>query len=346
MAVNTIDYAANLSANTERGPSEVIWGSPGGVGGFIADFLQDPRLGMQYFDDFESAGNAAVGIYPGLAAVTTGSLGRWAFIAPAGGGFGDAAVVGGALQMACGSLAVSSTNQTTEVINSNVGCFQISASSSTAGGLQGKLAFEARVALTSITNGKRDAFVGLIDQGPASSAALQALFPFTQAGSSSNNLTSTYNMIGFYFPSASTTGQPSGDCQFVYGLASTAPVFASNLKGLISNVGGSAIAAGTYYKLGFVYDPLQSPPTVISSASDGQTVGNTAKAMIRIYVNGSQAAAFLTQTQNILTASFPTGVMGPIVAISPAVSGTSNTASNSAGLLNLDWLRVAQNATT
>lgn len=342
MTVKSINYMANLAQNTERGPTEAVWEQGNTGNAWVEDFLSNPRLGLQFFDDFECAGNAAVGIYPQLAALTLGSIGRWAFIAPAGGGFGDGGIVGGALQLECGSLAVSSTNQTTECIYSNVGCFQISGASSTSGSLQGKLVFEARVALTSITNGKRDVFIGLIDQAPASTAALQALFPFTQAGSSSNNLTSTYNMIGFYFPSASTTGQPSGDCQFVYGLASTAPVFASNLKGLISNVTGTAIAAGTYYKLGFIYDPF-APPTVITKASDGQTVGNTAKAMITVFVNGSKAPAFLTQTQNILTASFPTGIMGPICAISPAVSGTSNSGSTSAGLLNVDWVRIAQN---
>ena len=339
MAVKTVGYSVNTVANTERGPTELIWGMPGTGNAWVEDFLQDPRLGLQFFDDFACTGQ--VGIFPGLATLTIGSMGNWAFIAPLGGGFGDAAIVGGAVTLQAGSLAIASTNQTTEVIFSNVGAFQITANSSGASALQGRMAFEARIALTSVTNGKRDAFVGLIDQAPASSAALQALFPFTQAGSSSNNLTSTYNLIGFYFPSASFTGNPSGDCTFVYGLASTAPVFGSNLKGLISNVGGSAIVAGTYYKLGFIYDPL-GPTTAITKASDGQTVGNTAKAMIRVYVNGSQAGAFLTQTQNILTASFPTGVMGPICALSPTVSGTSNSGTASAGLLNVDWLRVAQ----
>ncbi len=351
MSVKSAVYLANAptptaltGANTERGPTEIIWAAQGNdQNAWVEDFIQDPRLGMYFFDDFECSGQ--VGIYPGIAALTQGSIGRWGLIAPAGGGVGDASIVGAAIQLQCGSLAIASTNQVTEVLYSNTGCFQISASSSTAGGLQGRLAFEARIALTSVTNGKRDAFVGLIDQAPASSAALQALFPFTQAGSSSNNLTSTYNLMGFYFPSASATGIPSGDCVFVYQLASTAPVFASNLKGLISNVGGSAIAAGTYYKLGFVYNPNE-PYVNVSKASDGQTAGNSRRPMIKVYVNGIQAAAFLTQTENILTASFPTGIMGPIVAISPAVSGTSNSATNSAGLLNLDWLRIAQNSLT
>ncbi len=339
MAVKSAQYLANASANTFRGPSLAIWGAPGSPNAWVEDFLQDPSLGLHFFDDFECVGQ--LGIFPQIAALTQGGIGRWAAILPIGGGLGDASIVGGALQMLPGSLANSSTNQITEVIYSNVGCFQISGASSTSGSLQGRLAFEARVALTSVTNGKRDAFIGLIDQAPASTAALQALFPFTNAGSSSNNLTSTYNLIGFYFPSASYAGQPSGDCVFTYGLASTAPIFASNLKGLISNVGGSSILANTYYKLGFTYDPM-APTLAITKASDGQTAAAIARAMIRVYVNGVPAAAFLTSGNNILTASFPTGVMGPICAISPTSSGTGNSASTQSGFMNVDWLRVAQ----
>jgi hypothetical protein len=339
MAVKSFLYLNNLVANTERGPTEAIWGSPGTPNAWIPDFQQDPRLGLHVWEEFECS--PTPGLFPLLAALTYGSVGKMALLASIGGGVGDAVIIGGGVSLQCGSLAIASTNQDTTMAFSACGAFQISGASSTSGSLQGKLAFEARIALTSVTNGKRDVFVGLCDQTTNSTAALMALVPFTQAGSASNNLTSTLNMIGFYFPSSSSAGIPAGDCVFVYQLASTAPVFASNLKGLISNVGGSAIAAGTYYKLGFVYDQ-NAGPGLIGTASDGQTVGNTAKAMIRVYVNGVQAAAFLTQTQNILTASFPTGIMGPMAAISPAVSGTSNSGTASAGLLSIDWMRVAQ----
>lgn len=346
-AQQPVRYLGNTVTSTYQGPSAVIWSGsqPGGSvtpGAWIEDMIVDPAVGMHFYEGFESS--STPGLYP-IAALTQATMGRMALLAPAGGGINDAGIVGGAIQMQAGSLAIASTNQITEVLYSAVGCFRISGASSTSGSLQNKLAFEARVALTSITNGARDVFVGLIDQAPKSTAALQALFPFTQAGSSSNNLTSTYNLIGFYFPSASTAANPTGDCQFVYQLASNAPVFASNLGGLISNVTGAAIAAGTYYKLGFIYDP-QAQTIPIGTATNGQTVGNSARGMLRIYINGIQAAAFLTQANNILTASFPTGIMGPIAAISPCVSGTSNSGSASAGLLNVDFIRVAQTAQT
>ena len=129
----------------------------------------------------------------------------------------------------------------------------------------------------------------------------------------------------------------------MYQLASTAPVFASNLDSLVSRVTGSAIVAGTFYKLGFIYDPIAQVQQIVT-ASDGQTVGVVARGMLKVYVNGIAAAAFLTQTQNILTASFPTGIMGPIAAFANVSnSGTSNSATNLSGLFTLDWMRVAQN---
>ena len=344
MAVKTVGYAANLSANTERGPSEAIWGlvQPGNAG--VEDFLQDPRLGSYIWEEFDSSGCGNLALLGLGQATTFTNVGRWSLMVPAGGGVVDAGIIGGAIQLCPGSLANSSTNQIATFLTSNFGCYQLITNSSGTSALQGRLAFEARIALTSVTNGKRDAFVGLCDPLASSTATTQALYPFTAAGSGSNNLNSTITtngLIGFYFPSSSFTGNPSGDCCFAYGLSNIAKVLGSNLKGLVSNVTGSAIAAGTYYKLGFVYDQF-APPSVITSASDGQTAGNTAKAMLRIYVNGLQAAAFLTQTQNILTASFPTGIMAPLLALAPSSSGTGNTATNQSGFLNVDWVRVAQ----
>ncbi len=60
MAVKTMGYnangPANTTANTQRGPSESVWNpvNPGGAG--VADYQQDPRLGIQFFDDFAVTG--------------------------------------------------------------------------------------------------------------------------------------------------------------------------------------------------------------------------------------------------------------------------------------------------
>lgn len=334
MSVKTVGFNLNLALNTERGPSEAIWNvvNPGNAG--VADFIQDPRLGMYIFDEFAIGGSP--GLYPSTALIT-GSVGQWGALAPIGGGMTDGAIVGGGMTLAPGSLAVSSTNQTAAVLFSQTGAYQITANSSGNSALQGRLAFEARVMLSSVTASKRDAFVGLCDQTPQSSAALQCLLPFTVvSGGTANALTSTRNLIGFYAPSSTNT-----DWGFVFQLASTAAVLVSNMQSLVSQVTGTAIAAATFYKFGFVYDPVAPTQTIVTIAN-GQTAGNVARAMLTVFVNGIKAAAFLTQTQNILTASFPTGIMGPIMAIVPSSSG-ANSGSTQSGTMTVDWIRVAQN---
>lgn len=333
MAVKTAQYLANLTASTQRGPTEAIWGAQGSGNAWVADFIQDPSLGMHFFDDFLVTGY-------NTGAVGAGSLGQWAcYIGSAAPTFSDGGIVGGGLQFNPSSIAVSSgTSTPTAAITGLTGAYQISAGSTNASNLQGKLAFEARVMLTSVAASQRDAFVGLADQTTPSSN-----LPFlVLSGGSSQMLTTTRNLIGFY-----NADQGRGqDWAFVFQKASTAPVFCSNLNSLVSRVTGSAITAGTFYKLGFVYDPNAQVQTV-GTASDGQTVGQISKAMITVYVNGIAAAAFLTQTQNILTASFPTGIMAPLVAFANcSSSGTGNSATSQGGTMCVDWLRVAQNAIT
>ncbi len=344
MAVKTVGYSANTALNTERGPSEAIWGAPGTGNAWVEDFIQDPRLGTYTWDEFDSSGVGNLALLGLGQATTFTNLGRWSLLVPAGGGVVDAGVLGGIVSLVPGSLANSSTNQITSFLTANFGCYQLITNSSGASAIQGRLAFEARVALTSVTNGKRDAFIGLCDPLASSTVTTQNLYPFTAAGSASSNLNSTITtngMLGFYFPSSSFASNPSGDCCLAYGLSNVAKVLGSNLRGLVSNVTGTAIAAGTYYKLGFIYDQF-AQPLQITSASDGQTAGNVARAMLRVFVNGMPAAAFLTSAQNILTASFPTGVMAPLFALAPSSSGTGNTATNQSGYLNIDWVRVAQ----
>jgi hypothetical protein len=334
-AVKTINYLANATVNTERGPSEIVWGGTGPLQGaapnaWVEDFIQDPRLGMHFFDDFLMTGSG-----PAVSgAAYLGSMGQWSIYLGSTAALADGGIIGGGIQFVPGSIAVSSGASTpTTAISSMVGSFQITANSSGTSALQGKMAFEARVMLTSVTDVKRGAFVGLCDQGIP-----QANLPFTVvSGGSTNELTSTRNLIGFYAPSS---GGP--DWNFVFQLASTAPVFPTGLQSLVSTVTGTSIAAGTFYKLGFVYD-VKPQNTLIGTASTGQTAATQAGAMLKVYVNGIQAAAFLTQAANILTASFPTGIMGPIAAfVNVSNSGTSNSGTTLSGKMTLDWIRVAQ----
>jgi hypothetical protein len=334
-AQQPVRYLGNTQTSTYRGPSDVIWAGtqPGGSptpGAWIEDALVTPAQCMHFFDDFLVTGSG-----PAVSgAAYLGSMGQWSIYLGSTAALADGGIVGGGIQFVPGSIAVSSgTSTPTTAISSMVGAFQITANSSGASALQGKLAFEARVMLTSATDVKRGAFVGLCDQ-----AIPQSNLPFlVVSGGSSNELTSTRNLIGFYAPSS---GGP--DWNFVFQLASTAAVFPTNLQSLVSTVTGSSIVAGTFYKLGFIYDP-NAQSEIIGTSTTGQTTGTTAKAMLKVYVNGIQAAAFLTQAANILTASFPTGIMGPIAAfVNVSNSGTSNSATNLSGKMTLDWIRVAQ----
>lgn len=332
MAVNAPVYANGTDLDTSRGPSPSVWYPAGSPPGWIANILENPQLGMRFFDDFQ-----VTGFDPGAgaAAALQGNLGQWSVYVGSTAQIRDAGIYGGGLQFVPGSIAVSSGASTpTTAITTMVNAFQIAANSSGNSALNGRLAFECRIALTSVTDIKRAAFVGLSDGG------VSATNPFlVVSGGSSNELASSRNLIGFYFPSSGL----GGDCRFVFQKASTAAVFPTNLASLVSTITGSSIVAGTFYKLGFVFDQL-APSSAISSASTGQTAGAIAKQMLRIFVNGKQAAAFLTQADNILTASFPVGVMGPLVAFANVSnSGTSNSATNLSGLMNCDWAALCQN---
>jgi hypothetical protein len=320
MSVKNVVWAQNLQLNTERGPSESLWNWNGQPNAGPEDFLQDPRLGLTFMEDFESSGfSGAIGT------ATTQQVGKWIAFVGSRAVLSDASIVGAGISMLPGSSATGEGI----TIQGNAGAFEITANSSGNSALQGQMVFEARVMLQSVTSGMRDAFVGL-----AAGSNPGVTFPIT-SGTSSNNLTSTNNYIGFY-----NGYSGSGDWSFVWGASGAAGIIASNLSNLVSNITGSAIVAGTYYKLGFIYNPQARALVIPASAANGQTAGNVARPMIKIFVNGSSAPQFLTQTQNILTASFPTGPMFPVAAIMNDVSSVG--ASTNAGAMVLDWFRVAQ----
>lgn len=322
MAVKSVYIENNLAANTYRGPSASIWGANGTPNAWIAALLEAPSLGVHVFDDFQSTGPVA----STAAAAVTQEYRGLSLYAGKTGTIVDASIQGGGITLVPGT---STTNEPMTLMSQN-GCFQLS-SASTQAGTMGRLAFECRVALLSVLASMRDAFVGLADPQGAPNIAI----PIT-AGTGTNQLCTSNNLIGFY---AAYSGGAAGDWQFVYQKASTAPVFVANLGSLISTVTGSAIQSGTYYKLGFDYNPL-APVQAVGVAGTGQTVGQQAQAVINIYVNGLKAATFLTKGANIFNASFPTGVMGPCFGICNEVSSVN--ASTNAGNMSLDWYRVAQ----
>src|SRR5438105_109151 len=141
MAVKNIGYVANAPTNslasannTERGPTEIIWGAPGAPNAWVEDFLQDPRLGMHFFDDFLNIGG-----FPAAATAASLSIGNWSLYAGSNAGpLTDAGIVGGGILFTPSSGNVSTGLSNTQVtLNSQVGAYQTSANSSGNSALQG-----------------------------------------------------------------------------------------------------------------------------------------------------------------------------------------------------------------
>lgn len=319
MAVKSVVVENNLQPNTEFGPTEAIWAGTGNQpvpGGYwVADFIQDPRLGYHFFDTFDQgAPSAALG-----SGATTGNFGKWGMYAYANATLTDGSQPGAVLNMICGT-----TSNQGIALSSFAGCVQLASSNSTP--IPGYLAFECRVAINSISTAaaaQYDMFIGLSDLGspgiskPISAAALN----------------STMNAIGFY-----RQGSVGNDWQFVYQKANLAPVFPTNLQTLVSSVTGSALTASQFVKLGFIFNPSPVAKQQATTTTGNSTIG-PANPMITIFVNGQSAGAggilpFLTKS-NVGSSNFPQGVLGPTVAVLNASTTTGLSAS-------VDWIRLAQ----
>jgi len=320
MAVKAVGYLANLVANTERGPSEALWGPVP-----TSQFLEDPRTGMLFYDDFLMAGQ----LFSGTAGQTAsgsylGNLGQWAVWSDQYGSLDvDPALEGGVIALSSG--AHSTVNIT---MGSYAGAVQFQGGS-TAYTMQNKIVFECRVAVGSITTAKRDFFIGLVDNTTAQ---------FTQAtqgviASTTNTLSTVPNLLGFHFRS---TTNPT-DVGVAFNVAGGTVQYPTNLQTLSNTVLSAALtaeAAGAgFIKLGFVFDQ-NAPMGLINSASTGQTAGNYRRKVLQFYVNGLVAPAYLSYTENIGKSTFPTGYLSPAISYMSR-SGTSP------GDAYVDWLRVA-----
>jgi hypothetical protein len=314
MSVKTVDYSYGLSVDTTRGPSRSIWGAPGAPNAFVADFLQEPYLGTYFWDDFLDTGGLLV------ASGAPGAFGRWATYAETNGAITDDAIQGGGW-----NLAASTTGNQGVALSTRAGAFQFVTA---AGALQGRIAFEARVRISSIAASTLDFFVGLMDHLPVASAV-----PLSDTDGA---LSTTPGLIGFHARGGATN---PGDFSVAYNVASGTVQYPTGLTNLVNTVTGTAYVAATYVKLGFLYDPNPYPVRISTAATTGQTAGNTARPCIRFFVNGVPAVAFLTSSDlttgaanNALFSPIP---LGPVVAFKQQ----STTASISA---SIDWIRVAQ----
>lgn len=308
--VKTVSYAGNLSASSARGPSPAIWGDCNVVG-----TLEDPTLGMYFFDDFLMTGQIPVAT--GGTSVT--NMGQWGLYCSQGGLLTDGALEGGVISIA------SDGDQESVTLASLAGAFRITTTSTLA--LNPKLWFETRVAFSTITTTKMDCFIGLSDKLVTSNLMVNTI----PISTTDDTLSTTPNLIGFHKKSGAST-----EINFVYQLAGGTAVYPTGLTTLMNSITSAVLVAQSgqtgFVKLGFLYDP-NAYMQVISSASTGQTAGVLKRPLIKVFVNGRPAAAFLTDT-NVQGAAFPTGFMGPVISNMQTATG--------ANALLCDWIRVAQ----
>lgn len=301
-----ITPAGNLVANTFRGPSPSIWQNAP-----VMDCIQDPGKGMYFFDDFLLTGQMPVAT--GGTSVT--NMGQWGLYASQGGLLTDGALEGGVINLTSDGADESVT------IASLAGSYRITTTSTLV--YNQPLWFETRVAVSTIATTKNDVFVGLCDKLTTSNLMVNTI----PISTTDDTLSTTPNLIGFHKKSG-----VGNDWAFVYQLAGGTAVYPTNLTTLATTVLGAAITANGFVKLGFLFDPRPgNQARRISSASTGQTAGVLAQPVIRVFVNGLEAAAFLTST-NVQGTAFPTGFMGPVFSVMQTATGAN------AGLL--DWIRV------
>jgi len=306
--MNTIDVLQNTAANTNRGPSDVIWGNCPWL-----DLIENPARGMTFWDDFIGGGNIPTA---GSGAIAQGLSDKWSIYAYQGATLVDGAGEGGVLTFG------SDGDNEGVALGPTSGAFRLVTTSTLA--LNKKLWFECRISPSTVTATKTEYFAGLFS-GFLTAGLPTAAVPIT----TTDDTLADKNLIGFHIKA---TASPTEVC-FVYKLAGQTVVYPTNLQTLMASSGNSVLTAGAWVKLGFLFDP-DAPTKQITSASTGQTAGQVKRPLIRIFVNGLELPAFLT-SDNLGGSAFPTAFMGPGLAC-------MNQSGSSPGTMSVDWVRVAQ----
>lgn len=315
MGVQTVEVKGNLSANTNRGPSAVIWADCP-----VLDIIEDPSKGTYFFDDF-----LTMGTQPASAAAYAGSAGQWATYLYQGGLINDGTLEGGVIK------AGSDGANEGAMFQSVAGAFRMLTTSTLA--LNQKLWFESRWSRSSVATTDGDYFVGLAI--PALSSGLpRAAYPIT---TTDDTLDATNGTL-FGFHSNMTTGTRGGPTEVscAFNLAGGTVNYPTGCTAMMTSTGQTVLAANTYVKTGFVFDPA-APVKRITVPTARQTAGNLGRALIRFFINGVELPTFLT-ADDVVNATagqaFPTGFMAPTFAVMNG-AGTAST-------FNMDWIRVAQ----
>jgi len=275
---NNIYTALRDAGAGGRGPSHRVWEKVG------TSSNPDGGYGWIAFeDDFE--GNNA------LASTGTFGKGPWyGFVENSGAVAKVATEIGGVIRLTTGATADNDMGITLGQVAGLVKVGVGSPGSVTATG--GKVLFETRIRrVGSVADGECSFFAGLTEEARAVDNGF-----FTDA-----HAVAAIDLLGFW-----TTDADGDSLKFGYNVAS----------GTAQVVGSKAIAADTWYKVGFVYDPAAVPAK-----------------RIKWYVDGVEQSTYVTAT-NIAASTFPGGeVLTPSFDIK-----TDNSAAEA---MDADWVKVA-----
>lgn len=273
-------YMNRGTADTSRGPSPKLWEDfP------WRDIADGSVAGVQEFQDFVSGGLITVptthAALVGLPLSGFGSSG--ATIA-----YGNAAATYASGEAGTLVLAETTTRESVSV-RSDIVPYRISANF-------GMMCFEIRFKIASITTEDCSFFVGLLED-----ETLTVDVPVIAAGADTH-LIASKDLVGFKKPVADTT-------------TFDAIYRAGGVAAVVVNDGLGTLAADTYIKLGFRFDPRDN--------------------YLRYFVNNVEASSSKLVPDNTGT-DFPADVpLGFVAGMSVGTAATDNT-------LTIDWYRCGQ----
>jgi hypothetical protein len=315
--VNDVLMGTSMTVpDTSRGPSNNLWGPFGNFEG----------CDNKVWNDFQQTGN------PGTtASAVAASIGNLTAYAYAGATISDLQLEGGVIGL------TSDTADEGISLLSSTGSFRMVTTSTLA--LNGRLAFEARVARSSVVSAKGEFFVGLMAPTLASGLPAAAQ-PITVTD---DTLMTAGDFFGFHCNQ--TTGVRGGPTEVAvaFELASGTINYPTNMTTLMASSGNSVLVAQSgqtgFVKLGFLFD-RNGPMRRVTAATARQTAGQIVRAVVRFFVNGLELPAFLSSADvanATATQAFPTAFMCPVFA---HMNGASTFTVSS-----IDWWKCAQEAT-
>ena len=328
MATQDIGVQPTNIADTSRRLSAGLWKDCP-----FEHFRGRPGEGVFIFEDFERMPYS-------LTTNAESNFGLWDAWIGTTGSIGDGLEEGGAAKFDNSGANKACT------LSSRAGSFRFVGASTAYNLNPGRMWMEFRIAVASIAASQHGVFIGFADStGSAISSS-----DITIVAANAVSLTTTKNLFGLFKTAtdASPTGLLTADWSAVYQPAAGTAVYPVGLRQLMTTVASApmvAYAASTdkghgtgFVKIGMLYDPSGSPPFQQAPATcpAGQTAGNLYRPVMKFFVNGVPAPAFL-HAGILQAAAFPlTSVYSPVICYQNLAAATAP--------VYIDWVAFAQEA--